>query len=168
MPGACPKPGTAMVLSVNATVTSLSADGLKCNLHSSISGDFTFIGLLLRVDKRVAPTPEAIAAITRLWPLEAGKSARVIRHGDTSDLLWEDAYTVGPKQQVVTKAGTFQAFPIVVEETFLSTSPQAFDGIYTTYISPELGYGVKFTFRIGRGDPHRAPPDWELVSVQSP
>jgi len=160
--GACPKPGTVLQTSIPSTVTVLSADGLICTIRSSATGEGSLIGLVLRRGPQFEPPPEALAAVSGLWPLASGKSASYtlrIPNGGS----WSEKYAVHSKRKVTVKAGAFEAFELVQTET-----GGEFEGIYDFYIAPDLGYIVKFRFRLTKGSPDRTPPDWELVSVKAP
>lgn len=170
MPGACPKPGTVLATSLNTTLIAVSASGLTCNMRVKGTGaEFSMIGLLLRRDEKRTPADDGIAAVSSLWPLEAGKSAKYQLHSSTDSSHWDEQYSVGPKQSVTTQAGTFQAFPVTQEESGSThgAATNGFRGTYTYYIAPELGYVVKFSFSMTGGSPKNNPREWELVSVKS-
>lgn len=168
VPGACPKPGTTFTNSDGASITIGSGDGLWCSATSSKSGTFKMYGLLLRSDSQREPTAEGLEAVTKLWPLEVGKTAKykLVRGSDA----WSEEYKVVRQEPLNTAAGTFNAFVVTQrEEGFyaMGTSRQ-FRGTYTIYIAPEVGYLVKFDFQMDSGSPRSSPPSWTLVSVGPP
>jgi hypothetical protein len=168
--GACPQPGTVMAVSVGVTLTVASADGLTCGILSSASGAFAMFGLLLRQDSQRTPTPQGLTAVQSLWPLAAGKSASYSRR-DEDGTIWTESYRIGAARKVTVKAGSFDAFPVILSE--IGRRPGAGTGVsiedtITNYIAPSLGYIVKFEFRATKGDIGGAPPNWELVSVTPP
>jgi len=161
VPGACPKQGTVLNFDNGVIVTVGSADGLTCNVVSSDGGPIVLVGLLSLKSQKRTPSADEIAAVKSLWPLEVGKSAKFKFRNDSGN-SWDETLTVSGKQEVVTKAGTFQTFVVdwVEEGTgYLAT--------YTSYIAPDLSYLVKRKSTVTRGRANGLS-NWELVSVKSP
>jgi hypothetical protein len=163
--GACPAPGTELQTSKGSTLTVIAANGLICQLRSSITGDFALVGLLLRLDTQRQPSKEGVAAIASLWPLAAGKSAQYTL--TDANGAWIETYKVGAREKVTTQAGAFDAFPIEQTETPANGGADAIT--VTSLVAPALGYIVRFKVTIPGGAVDRpGSNDWELVSVKKP
>lgn len=155
----CPKPGTVITTSKGGEVTAKSSDGMFCMLGSKGAKDFTIYGLLIATDK---PTDDQKAAISSLWPLAVGKSAKYIdREGRASH---SQHWSVDRKETITTKAGTFDTFVVIDHEETVGTT-NGFRGDYTFYLSQDLGYIAKFDFKMDSGSPSGAPQGWEVTKV---
>jgi hypothetical protein len=171
VPGACPAAGTVIVTSINTTYTFKDGDGLQCSgtwAKSGQSGDFKMFGLVTLVGSGCYSA--AKDQIATLWPLDVGKVVRI--SGSEGEYRWTGTYTVTEKKDITVKAGTFPVYVVSYDEQETSRIPHRipFHGIWTFYISTEVGYFVKHDYKQVTGKPLRHYPHtpWEAVSITRP
>ena len=109
-----------------------------------------------------------MAEANKLWPLEVGKSVSIssTRPGDFNNpsSTWNHTLSVERTEVITVPAGTFSTFVVKWHERGLGQN--GYEGVYTYWWSPALGFAIKRDMRVLRGIANLT--NYELVSVTAP
>lgn len=103
--------------------------------------------------------------IEALWPLQVGKSTRVIQVRDKS--AWQNDFTVAATERITTPAGTFETYRIENVSQGIGNSPNIFHIKRKYWYAPDVGYFVKYDQEQTSGNPVSDKP-WELIRAVKP
>lgn len=146
-PFKCPKVGTVFTWSSGGRVTTAEQDGFTCFAKDAAGGRLSaFLGLF-GIPELVSNHGET------LYPFRVGNQIEFDRNASVSTTVgstvttstkaaFHDVIRVVRQEQVITKAGTFEAFVIERRETnFLQKGFPPW--VYTYWWAPQLGWAVK-------------------------
>jgi hypothetical protein len=160
--GICPRPGTIVETSLGARFQFTRPDGARCWFRTADGGEDSRYAHLLGGDSTWIK--QGGTSLKDLFPLQPGKSRWFVVSGVTTTSYpasWYQTYTVGSRERIQTRAGTFDAYPIDWEEQ--GREGNAWQVRHRFWFAPEVGYFVKFV-----ADPRTELQDWEAIRVVVP
>lgn len=165
----CPTPGTVITTNIGGNLHFGAADGLACPVQNYNNGHtFTSYGLFMNEDASVFDQYKD--HIAELWPLQVGKKVQFQVSEDQvgENKIWDISYEVTDRENISVIGGTFDVFVVKYhEENIDLRSTQRYEAEKTYYISPALGYVVKYEYKYARGMPEKNQ-NWEVTSISQP
>lgn len=164
----CPKPGTAVEFADGGATVWQAQEGSSCRLLSrQANGTETATlwfapTLVARADQGTRYAEQL--KVNTFWPLAVGKKLTGRYDGPGAAVgsqpgSWQNIVTVDSYEKVTTKAGTFDAFVVTLQQEAIS---HKFRSTLKQWYAPNPGITVKFTYSDSNGGSRSS----EAVSIK--
>ncbi len=151
----CPTPGTTISFDSGVVVVARGKEGNDCLMDTVGGPSFRAHALIMQnPGPDGSDTSALIASIRpeRLWPLQVGK--RIEAKHSSSKGSWNYVLTVARTQQLEGPGGALQDTYLIEMTEQATNSP--YRSVSRWWISPKLGYLLRFDFSDSNGTSNRA------------